>query len=240
MKKNFVAALLSLGIIITGCNNSKGENDVTQLSATEFQNKIASTPKAIIIDVRTPEEFGRGHIEHAVNYNVRDDNFSTTIEQLDKNADIFVYCLSGSRSDYAAESMKALGFKHIYTLSGGVMKWLAAGLKLSTETTTATSTKKEMTTEDFTNLLKTNKIVLIDFYADWCMPCKEMEPFLEELKTELQSSVLIVRINVDENKNFVTNMNVSELPTMQMYKQGKLQWQHVGYIDKESLKKVLR
>ncbi|MCO6491883.1 MAG: rhodanese-like domain-containing protein [Phaeodactylibacter sp.] len=77
-----------------------------------------------LIDVRTPEEFGEGHIEGAVNINFYDDAFIQQLEQqLDKDKPVMLYCRSGRRSANAAKQMQALGFKEVYDLKGGFLDW---------------------------------------------------------------------------------------------------------------------
>ena len=77
-----------------------------------------------LIDVRTPEEYGQGHIDGAVNINFYDDDFAQQLEQkLNKEQPVMLYCRSGSRSAQSAEQLKALGFKEVYDLEGGFMAW---------------------------------------------------------------------------------------------------------------------
>ena len=93
MKKNhFVISSILLVFLFISCVN--GQTKTTNLSAVEFSNKIKQLPKAPIIDVRTPEEFLKGHLKNAKNFNVNGSDFSTQISKLDKAKPVFVYCLS--------------------------------------------------------------------------------------------------------------------------------------------------
>lgn len=76
-----------------------------------------------IIDVRTPEEYAEGHIQGALNINVRSEDFVTEIENLSKSDTLLVYCRSGRRSLYAAQVMVSFGFQKIYDLEGGFLNW---------------------------------------------------------------------------------------------------------------------
>ena len=76
-----------------------------------------------IIDVRTPEEYAEGHIQGALNINVKSESFVTEIENLSKSDTLLVYCRSGRRSLYAAQVMVSFGFQKIYDLEGGFLNW---------------------------------------------------------------------------------------------------------------------
>ena len=87
----------------------------------EYQNMVAKG--YTIIDVRTPEEFEEGHIEGALNINVKSEEFVSEIENLTKSDTLLVYCRSGRRSLYAAQVMVSFGFQKIYDLEGGFLNW---------------------------------------------------------------------------------------------------------------------
>jgi thioredoxin 1 len=125
-------------------------------------------PLATVVDVRTPEEFTKGHLQNALNYNWNGSEFQKQVSTLDKSKPVFVYCLSGGRSSAAANQMRSDEFKKVYELSGGIMKWRAVNLP---ETTTNTIASTGMSKQQFDTLLNSDKLVLIDFYADLCAPC---------------------------------------------------------------------
>jgi len=79
---------------------------------------------AVLVDVRTIEEFNEGHIEGAINIDVFSPNFQADIEKLDKNKDYYVVCRSGGRSMSAAGAMESMGFTKVYNLAGGMMSWM--------------------------------------------------------------------------------------------------------------------
>ena len=177
ISKSIYRGLLSIFLFI-------GLNSFAQnLSPVDFQKKMNELPKAPIVDVRTPNEFNQSHLKNAINININNDNFTNLINKLDKNKPVLVYCLSGSRSAYAVNLMQAQGFKIVYNLSGGTMKWRAAGLP---ETTQNTNAKTEMSLTKFNKLINTDKLVLIDFYAEWCRPCKVQAPILKEIEEEMK------------------------------------------------------
>jgi len=84
----------------------------------------------IVLDVRTPQEYQRGHIAGAVNINYYDPDFQKRLAKLDTNKTYLVYCHSGHRSGLAVKVMEKLHFRHIYDLQGGMIQWQAKKLPL--------------------------------------------------------------------------------------------------------------
>lgn len=232
MKATFLN-LLFIGFLFASCNgqtNSKYEC----IAAVNFAEKIKSTPQAAIIDVRSPEEFAGQHINNAVNIDWNGDNFDKKLGKYDKSKPIFVYCMIGGRSKKASEKLEELGFTKIYDLQGGIMKWNAAGLSVPSDKIIG------MCSQEYNELLNTDKIVLIDFYAEWCAPCKKMTPYLLKMQKEMANKVTIVRLNADENKTLISQLKIDELPTLFIYKDNKILWKHSGFISEEDLTKQLQ
>jgi len=96
------------------------------LSPKEFKSKV-SDKSAVVLDVRTTEEFKEGHLNNAVNKNVHDKDFESYCTKLDKGKTYFVYCLAGKRSHNAAETMRKKGLT-VYELDGGIENWNEAKL----------------------------------------------------------------------------------------------------------------
>tara|TARA_Y100000591_G_scaffold116647_1_gene99671 strand:- start:28 stop:639 length:612 start_codon:yes stop_codon:yes gene_type:complete len=184
---------------------------------------------SIIIDVRTPEEFNKGHLRNSLNVNWLDENFDENLNIFSKDLPVMVYCLSGGRSSKANERIKSLGFKNVYELDGGILEWRKNKLP---EATLNNNFKNSLTVEDFNNFIETDKIVLVDYYANWCAPCKIMEPYLDEISNEYSNSLELVRINYDKNLPLVRSLEVYGLPVLQIFKDKKLLWSHVGFIEK--------
>lgn len=84
-------------------------------------------------------------------------------------------------------------------------------------------------------VLNSEKPVLVDFFADWCGPCKMMAPIVEELATELDGKVKVGKINVDENSDIAVEYNVMSIPTLIIFQNGKEEKRLVGLRDKEEL-----
>jgi thioredoxin len=240
--KSIIVTLLLISVFATNC---KGKNETTtsitaqsissfeSLDPKSFVDKIQSSDNVQIIDVRTASEFAEQHLENATNVDFNNASFDTEIAKRDKSKPTFVYCLSGGRSASAVSKMKDLGFTEIYEMEGGIMKYNAVGLVTKIAETTG------MSMDDYQKLFETEKTVVIDFYAEWCGPCKQMAPYLDKMKIDLKDKVTIIRIDVDKNESLATEMKVDALPTIMVYKSKKMTWKNVGYIAEEELKKHL-
>lgn len=94
----------------------------------------------------------------------------------------------------------------------------------------------KLNSENFeSEVLNSKKPVLVDFYADWCGPCKMMAPVVEEIAEELQDKVKVGKINVDDNQDLAMEYNVMSIPTLIIFKDGKEDKRFVGVTDKEEL-----
>lgn len=233
MKKYIIIALTAFTIILNSCSTGQSQNSKTNLTAVEFAEKIKELPNAPIIDVRTPNEFSGGHLQNAQNIDVSGSDFEQQIETLDKSKPVFVYCLSGGRSASAASAMRGAGFKQVYELDGGIMKWRGANLPETTSLATAKTTG--MSKADYEKLFDTDKVVLVDFYADWCGPCKQMKPDIDAITNEMADKVTVVRINADDNIELCKELQIDALPTLKVYKNKVLTWTNIGYIDKAGM-----
>ena len=97
-----------------------------------------------------------------------------------------------------------------------------------------------ITSENYENeVLKSDKKVLIDFYADWCGPCKMMSPVIDEIAEEMKENVKVGKVNVDENQDLAMEYGVMSIPTIVVLKNGEVQKTFVGVTDKEEIKQAL-
>jgi thioredoxin 1 len=92
---------------------------------------------------------------------------------------------------------------------------------------------------DFSTIINSSTPVLVDFFADWCGPCKMLAPILEQVKEELGDSIKIVKIDVDKNQALAAKYQVRGVPTMLLFKEGKHVWRQSGVLQKNDIIKVI-
>ena len=94
----------------------------------------------------------------------------------------------------------------------------------------------KITSENFEQeVINADKMVVVDFYADWCGPCKMMAPIIEEIAKELEGKAKVGKINIDDNQNLAVEYQVMSIPTIAIFKQGKVIQSFVGVTDKQEI-----
>lgn len=93
--------------------------------------------------------------------------------------------------------------------------------------------------QTFADVINSSTPTLVDFYAEWCGPCKMMKPILEDLKTKIGDTAKIITIDVDKNQNAAAVYQVRGVPTLILFKDGKIVWRQSGVVQSGQLKAII-
>lgn len=96
-----------------------------------------------------------------------------------------------------------------------------------------------MQSQTFNELIQSEKLLLVDFYADWCGPCKMMKPILEQVKAAMGDKVKIIKIDVDKNPNAAGTFQVQSIPTLILFNKGKQVWRQAGVVNANLLQQII-
>ncbi len=107
-----------------------GQN-ITVLDPEKYEEQISEIENVQLVDIRTPNEYSRGHISGSENINFYDSDFEAKMLKLDKSKPLMLYCASGGRSAKASHKLSKLGFTQIIDLKGGIRSWTASGKSIA-------------------------------------------------------------------------------------------------------------
>ncbi|MFZ4436416.1 MAG: thioredoxin domain-containing protein [Flavobacterium psychrophilum] len=224
--------LLSYLFIIMACHSQQA-GQIESVAANQFAYELKQSAKPQLLDVRTAEEYNSQHIEGAQNIDWNGENFNSAAKNLDPSKPVYVYCLSGGRSQKASARLAELGFSKIVELNGGILKWNAAGFA------EPNSKIVGMCSQEYEELVKANPKILVNFYAEWCAPCKKMTPYVLQIQKEMAGKIAIVRLNADEHKTLINHLKIEELPALFYYDNQKEVWKHSGFMSETELRAKL-
>lgn len=191
-------------------------NGQSSLKPTEF-NKAIQQEGSQLLDVRTADEYKGGHIKNALQANWLDKTeFAYRTSSLDKSKTVYIYCLSGGRSGAAAQVLREQGYQ-VINLEGGINAWKANGIAVEGVDPNA----KQTSYASYNGQVNSRSLTLVDFGAEWCPPCRKMEPILQSFAKDNADKVSLLKMDGGLETELMKMLKVEALPTFILYKDGK-------------------
>jgi len=100
-------------------------------------------------------------------------------------------------------------------------------------------TEMKLTKDNFNQVISSDTPVLVDFYADWCGPCRMLSPVIHELAEELQGKVTVGKVNVDEQMELAAKFGISSIPSLLVFRNGQVVNRSLGFVPKQNVLKML-
>ncbi len=223
-----------LMVALLSCGSGEAQKSVS-LGPQEFEKQLAAEGERILLDVRTPGEFGERHLAGALNIDYNGADFDARIEKLDKSQPVFVYCLSGGRSAAAAQTLTDMGFTKVYEMKGGISRWIAENHPVEAENY---NPNKGMALPELQSMIRAaqDSVVLVDFNAAWCAPCKKMKAFMPNLIKDCGGKLKVIYVDYDNNPQLVSAMKVASIPALMLFQNGIEMKRYAGFVPQEDLK----
>ncbi|MEP6804357.1 MAG: thioredoxin domain-containing protein [Flavobacterium sp.] len=219
--KNSITTFLVLFTIL-GFSQEKSANVLLDA----FYSKIKSQKNPQIIDARGPDEFALNHIEGAVNFNLKSENYEKAVSALNTSQPVFIYSIAAYRSGLLANDLLKKGFSEVYILEGGIAAWIGGGKPFYT------NLKSKLTLAEYKKIIADNEYVLVDIGSKYCATCKTVKPILEDLRTQYGEKLKIVQIELEESPQVIADLKtVKVFPTLILYQKGKIVFKKDGLGD---------
>lgn len=229
--KNFW--ILTGAILLASCGAGSGKT--AQLEIEEFKSGIEES-NVQIVDIRSEEEFKAGHIDNAINIDISSKSFDSLNDKIYPDLPVYIYGKNEELSKQASEKLIAQGFKQVRELKGAFQSWVKAGLPVVEYTPPKVY---ESDTIPFEKARMGNKLVLVDFNATWCKPCKILEPTIHKIHDTREKDVMVYSIDTDLREDLAREYSARSIPLLVYIKNNKVLYRSEGVVSESEINKKI-
>ncbi|MFB9076520.1 rhodanese-like domain-containing protein [Flavobacterium procerum] len=225
MKKSKLKfSLTAIVFLITIAVFPQGQSANLLLDA--FYTKVKNQKQPQIIDARSPEEFALNHIEGALNFNLKSEDYEKYVANLNPSKPVFIYSIAAYRSGLLASDLGKRGFTEVYILEGGIASWIGGGKPFYS------NLKSKLSLAEYKKILSENQYVLVDIGSKYCATCKTVKPILESLRTQYGEKLKIIEIELEESPQVIADLkNIKVFPTLILYQNSNIIFKKDGLGD---------
>jgi rhodanese-related sulfurtransferase len=222
--KKLKFSLAAIVYLFTIAAFSQGQSANVLLDA--FYSKVKSEKNPQIIDARGSDEFSLNHIEGAVNFNLKSEDFEKQVAALNPSKPVFIYSIAAYRSGLLSTELAKRGFTEVYILEGGIASWIGG------EKPYYSNLKSKLSLAEYKKVLSENEYVLVDIGSKYCATCKTVKPILESLRTQYGGKLKIIEIELEESPQIIADLKtVKVFPTLIFYQNSKIVFKKDGLGD---------
>lgn len=222
--KKLKFSLAAIVYLFTIAAFSQGQSANVLLDA--FYSKVKSEKNPQIIDARGSDEFALNHIEGAVNFNLKSEDFEKQVAALNPSKPVFIYSIAAYRSGLLSTELAKRGFTEVYILEGGIASWIGGGKPFYS------NLKSKSSLAEYKKVLSENEYVLVDIGSKYCATCKTVKPILESLRTQYGGKLKIIEIELEESPQVIADLKtVKVFPTLIFYQNSKIVFKKDGLGD---------
>lgn len=217
-------------VIMSACSNA----NTSMIEAEDF-HALMVNEKPQVLDCRSLKSYDQGHIPGAVHIDVNQTTSKATIDALYKDVPVYFYG-EPSACDKLKNTLMQQGIKQVIQIAGGYEQWLSARYEVSS---TPVVKLYANDTIPFAKAIKGDKLVLVDFNATWCKPCRMMQPSIDKIREQRPDDVIVYSIDIDKEPEYNALYQISNIPLVLMFKQGKQLHRSEGYLEEAVLQNLV-
>ena len=217
-------------VLLTACTNGGS----SKIEAEAFHSLMVNE-KPQLLDCRSSVAYDQGHIPGAVNIDVNGKTNQSIIDALYKDVTVYYY---GEEAvcDQLKQILLRNGVKQVVQIAGGYDKWLSAKYDVAS---TPVVKLYPNDTIPFAKAIMGDKLVLVDFNATWCKPCRMMQPSIDKIREQRPDDVIVYSIDIDKEPSYNAQYQISNIPLVLMFKKGKQLHRSEGFLEESVLQNLV-